>query len=174
MTDIPTTYAHPNFSIRLEQPSDADAIEALLDQAFGQNRETKTTYRFRDGVRQRSDLCFVALDKTGRLVGAIRFWPVQSSLDKPTLLLGPLAVDENFLGFGCGLALMEAGINQARKAGEELIILVGDEIYYGKVGFVKTKPDHFQFPGPVDPDRILALELVPSSLEKAAGALRPL
>ena len=34
-------------------------------------------------------------------------------------------------------------------------LLVGDEPYYGPLGFARTTPGAIQFPGPVDPNRVL-------------------
>jgi predicted N-acetyltransferase YhbS len=35
------------------------------------------------------------------------------------------------------------------------VLLVGDEPYYGPLGFAKTTHGAIQFPGPVDPERVL-------------------
>ena len=35
------------------------------------------------------------------------------------------------------------------------VLLVGDAPYYGPLGFAKTTHGAIQFPGPVDPDRVL-------------------
>jgi hypothetical protein len=38
------------------------------------------------------------------------------------------------------------------REGVSFVLLVGDEPYYGPLGFAKTTHGAIQFPGPVDPD----------------------
>ena len=67
------------FQITTERPEDGAAIELLLDQAFGANRESKTSYRYRDGVMPVGGLKLVARSTApgSRLLGTLRFWPVE-------------------------------------------------------------------------------------------------
>ena len=51
-----------------------------------------------------------------------------------------------------------------RSAGISLVVLVGDEPYYGKLGFRRIPFGRIILPGPVDPGRLLAAELVPGAL----------
>jgi len=46
---------------------------------------------------------------------------------------------------------------------------VGDMPYYGRFGFVPIPPGQITLPGPVDPKRLLALELQPGALAGASG-----
>ena len=150
-----------------ERPMDAAAIESLLDIAFGPERHAKTAYRLRDGVPPLADLCFVALDGN-ELKGSLRFWPILAA-GRPSLLLGPLAVDPRDRGKGYGRALMWHGIERARQLGHDSILLVGDVGYYATFGFSRALTLHLTLPGPVDLDRFLGLELKPGSLRGAAG-----
>ena len=65
--------------IRKERAADGLAIEQLLDLTFGQNRKSKISYRFRDGVSPVETLSTVAEDHEGELTGTIRYWPVMLS-----------------------------------------------------------------------------------------------
>ena len=65
----------------------------------------KTSYRFRDGVPPLAELCFVAEDEDGELVGAVRYWPVMAGR-QPALLLGPLAIAPARQARGIGRALV--------------------------------------------------------------------
>jgi predicted N-acetyltransferase YhbS len=159
-----------SFATAPETAADAAEVEALLDQCFGLARRTKTTYRLREGERPVAALCHVARDPSGRLVGANSFWEVRiGEAGVPALLLGPLAVAPDLQGMGIGRALMRRGIDDARDLGHALIILVGDEPYYGRVGFRQVPPDQMLLPGPVDPARLLYLELAPGALGAARG-----
>jgi predicted N-acetyltransferase YhbS len=158
------------FSIHAEQPADRPEIESLLDEVFGISRRLKTSYRLREGEMPVEGLSFTAREPGRGLVGAISFWRIFIGDDGlPALLLGPLAVAPDRQGAGIGRALMKLGIERAGTLGATLIILVGDEPYYGRVGFRKVPDGQLLMPGPVDPDRLLYLELKEDALAKARG-----
>ena len=52
------------------------------------------------------------------------------------------------------------------------MLLVGDMPYYGRFGFQPVPPGQITLPGPVDPARLLAVELVPGALQGAAGQVK--
>jgi predicted N-acetyltransferase YhbS len=52
------------------------------------------------------------------------------------------------------------------------VILVGDMPYYARSGFVPVPPGQIVLPGPVDPARLLALELAPSALAGVKGVVK--
>ncbi|WP_431855701.1 GNAT family N-acetyltransferase [Azospirillum sp.] len=157
-----------------ELPRHAAAIESLLDTAFGPDRLSKTAYRLRDGVAPIPELCLVALghDDLGNevLKGTIRYWPVSIGEGKvPALLLGPIAVDPALQGSGLGSRLIRMTLNKAAAAGHRTALLVGDAPYYQRFGFTRDLTQALQFPGPVDLNRFLGLELVPGALDGASG-----
>lgn len=160
------------WSIRSETGPDQDAVEALVNLAFGPGRFAKTAYRLREGVLPESNLSFVAEDRESRsLLGSVRFWPVVIG-QMPALLLGPLAVVPQLRGRGIGISLMQHGIASAESLGCKAIVLVGDEPYYAKVGFARLAPGQIRFPGPVDPARVLGLGLNGTALVALAGEIR--
>ena len=107
------------------------------------------------------------------LVGSLRLSPVRIG-EAPALLLGPLTIEPPFRDRGIGMALMQRALGDARERGHKLVILVGDEPYYARVGFKRIKPRaRVKMPGPVDPARLLVCELVPGAFEGVAGAIRP-
>jgi predicted N-acetyltransferase YhbS len=155
--------------LRPERESDSAGIEALVDLGFGPGRFAKTAYRLREGVRPEALLSFVAEASTNQaLLGSVRFWPVRIA-DRPSLLLGPLAVKPELRGQGIGISLMQRGIEEAKRLGHGSIILVGDEPYYARVGFARIKPGRLRFPGPVDSARILGLALKNGALDSLSG-----
>ncbi|MGC2788309.1 MAG: N-acetyltransferase, partial [Roseiarcus sp.] len=92
--------------------------------------------------------------------------------DAPALLLGPLFVEPVFRSQGIGEALVKSSLEAAKAAGWKLVILVGDEPYYSRMGFQRAPKGHVSLPGPVDPERLLYCELVPGALAAANGAAR--
>jgi predicted N-acetyltransferase YhbS len=158
--------------IQPEDPRDDDAIERLHDRAFGPGRYARTAFRLREGASQCAELSFTALVGT-LLVGSVRLGPIWAG-SVPGLILGPLAVDPAFEGRGIGGALVEASLAAARRSGcADLVLLVGDQSYYSRFGFRRIPRGQLAMPGPVDPDRFLALELAPSAMERARGSVRP-
>ena len=157
--------------IRPELPADADAIERLHERAFGPGRFARTAFRIREGAPHRLDLSFTALVGT-LLVGSVRLTPVRAG-EAPALMLGPLTVDPAFEGRGIGGALIRRSLETAGGEGSGLVLLVGDESYYGRFGFKRVPPGQLAMPGPVDPARLLAAELTEGALAGARGAIAP-
>jgi predicted N-acetyltransferase YhbS len=158
--------------IRAENAGDQDAVETLVDLAFGPGRFAKTAYRLREAVLPDPRLSFVAQDSGSEsLWGSVRFWPIAAG-STPALLLGPLAVVPQLRGRGIGISLMQHGIRIAAPLEYSAIILVGDEPYYAKVGFRRLNPGQVRFPGPVDPNRVLGLMLKEVPFSLLSGEIR--
>ncbi len=156
-------------SVRLrdERLGDVAAREAILDASFGFSRFEKTCERLREGRLAADGLSFVAT-AGNRVVGTLRFWHVEAG-NCESLMLGPLAVAAEHRSAGIGRALIEHGLQRARKLGHGSVILVGDAPYYARFGFTRALTLGLTLPGPVDEARFLGLELVPGALSSAAG-----
>ncbi len=142
------------FHITPEQASDASAIEALLDHAFGPGRFTKVSERVRELAPLRRDASFCAWD-SGRLVGCVRMTAVRVG-DTPVMFLGPLAVEADQRKGGTGGALVQRACTAAESAGFPVVLLVGDEPYFTRFGFSSAQTSAVALPGPVDQRRVLA------------------
>ncbi|MCB1519858.1 MAG: N-acetyltransferase [Hyphomicrobiaceae bacterium] len=160
----------PNLAIRAVEPSDLPAISALHKAAFGPGRFARTAYRVREGTAETTPHCRAAF-LGDRLVAALRMTEVTVAGRPGALLLGPVAVAPDLKGNGYGRALIKSAIDAARGAGKSLVVLVGDVSYYGRFGFASALPNRLSLPGPVDPARILVLELQPESLAGFAGPI---
>jgi predicted N-acetyltransferase YhbS len=160
--------------VEAAQAGDHPAIEHLLDLAFGLSRWTKTSYRLREGNTAIDGLSLVTREADFGLTGAISFWPLKiGEAGSDALLLGPLAVHPQRQNIGIGRALMQSGLGKAKALGHRLVILVGDEPYYARVGFKRVPHNQIELPGPVDPDRLLYLELAEGALALAKGLVLP-
>ncbi len=160
-----------SLTILPETADDAVAIERLHERAFGPGRYAKTAYRLREQVAHRLEVSFTARIGT-LLVGSVRLSPVRIGETK-ALLLGPLTVEPAFREQGVGQALIERALKQAKANGHRLVILVGDEPYYGKSGFKRIPAGRASMPGPVDPARLLVAELEAGAFDGVSGAIRP-
>jgi predicted N-acetyltransferase YhbS len=122
-----------SLTILAETANDALPVERLHERTFGPGRFVLSAYRLREHVDHRLDLSFTARIGT-LLVGSVRQLPVCIG-DTPALLLGPLTVEPPFRGRGVGRALLDRALKDAKAKGHRLVLLVGDEAYYGRVGF---------------------------------------
>jgi len=164
MTDLAIT-------ILPETAADALAIERLHERTFGPGRFARTAYRIREDISHRLDLSFTARIAT-LLVASVRLTPIRIG-DTPALLLGPLTVEPPFRERGIGMQLIVHALAGAKAKGHRLIVLVGDEPYYGKAGFKRIPKGQVQMPGPVDPARLLVAELAEGAFEGVSGLIQP-
>ena len=164
MTDLSLT-------ILTEKPEDAEAIERLHERTFGPGRYARTAYRIRETMAHRLDLSYTARIGT-LLVGSVRLTSVRIG-DTPALLLGPLTIEPPFRDRGIAKAMMERALKDAKDKGHRLVVLVGDEPYYARVGFKRVPNGAITMPGPVDPARMLATELTEGALSGVSGVVRP-
>jgi predicted N-acetyltransferase YhbS len=162
MADLPLTLRH-------EHAADAATIVKLHERAFGPGRFAKTAYRLREGVDAIPTLSFVALVGT-LIVGSIRLTPIMVG-QTPALLLGPLAVEQAFSSIGIGMNLVGRAVEAAKEEGHRLIFLVGDEPFYARAGFAVMAFNRVEMPGPVDPKRLLVLELADGAIANVNGRI---
>ncbi|QDX28240.1 N-acetyltransferase [Sphingomonas suaedae] len=157
----------------------ADAVERLLDAAFGADRHGRTAYRVRDGVDAEAGLCFAAVAGDA-LVGSIQCWPValhgDDGSETPMVMVGPVAVSPAHQNIGIGRALMWRAIRRAggeegvtRIDGGEALMLIGDPDYYDQFGFDASHTTDWRLPGPFERHRLLARGVVPD----VAGLVGP-
>lgn len=159
-------------TIRNEVLADIDAREALLDAAMGEARHRKTSARLREGRFAAHGLSFVAENDGGDMLGTVRLWDVSAGPNRPSLLLGPLAVDPTRQSRGTGSLLMKAAIQRATELGHGSMLLVGDAPYYERFGFSAERTQRLRLPGPYEAHRFLALELQPQALLGSAGLVK--
>ena len=153
-----------------ESRDDAEAVERLHERTFGPGRYAKTAYRLREQVPHSIDLSFTARVGT-LLVGSVWLSPIRIGEHK-ALLLGPLTVEPAFRERGIGQALIARALKEAAARGHRLVLLVGDEPYYGRAGFRPVPPGRIVMAGPVDPARVLIAELVEAAFKGVSGRVR--
>jgi predicted N-acetyltransferase YhbS len=158
------------FEILPERPDDAVLIDPLLDRTFGPDRRARTVYRLRDGIAPQAGLSFAAVGPAGALLGSLRFWPISIEA-AAAVLLGPLVVEPELQGRGIGRALVAHGVQEARRLGHEICVVVGEPGYYGPYGFIGAPAAGLHLPGPVEPRRFLVAELRAGALDAVSGMI---
>jgi predicted N-acetyltransferase YhbS len=101
----------------------------------------------------------------------VRLSPIRIG-SAPALLLGPLTIEPPFRDRGIGRALIGRALDEARSRGHRLVVLVGDEPYYGRMGFRRIPKGRATMPGPVDPERLLLAELAEGAFDGVSGPIR--
>ncbi|WP_208436242.1 GNAT family N-acetyltransferase [Bartonella phoceensis] len=165
------------FTLACEQDADEPYRERLLDLALGKGRKRKSSEVLRRGRLAACGLSFVVKNTLGELVGSVRLWHVQFSKGQTgsqhALLLGPLAVSEDYSRMGIGSVLMNHAIETAKKMRYGAILLVGDCAFYQRFGFSSSLTKNLAMPGPYEKHRFQALELIPGYLSACHGTLIP-
>lgn len=156
-----------SLTIMAETANDAQIIERLHARTFGPGRYVLSAYRLREHVDHRLDLSFTARIGT-LLIGSVRQLPICIG-DTPALMLGPLTVEPPFRSRGVGRALLDRALRDAKAKDQRLVVLVGDEPYYGPLGFARIPPGQLEMPRPVDLHRLLAHEIRPGALAVFRG-----
>ena len=159
--------------IREKHATDRTAVSELLSHAFGPGRFARSAYRVREAssdidTTTEFDLCAWLGDQ---LVGAIHFSKITIGGKPGAVLLGPLAIDPNYAGHGCGQRLISEGLAKISAAGHRLVVLVGDVSYYKKFGFEALPAGKIRLPGPVDPNRLLVRELQQGASDEFSGLI---
>ena len=160
-----------SLTILPETPNDAQAIDRLHERTFGPGRFVLSAYRLREHVDHLLELSFTARIGT-LLVGSVRQLPICIG-DTNALLLGPLTVEPPFRKRGVGRALLDRALRDAKAKGHRLVLLVGDEAFYSRVGFRRVPKGRATMPGPVDYNRLLVAELADGAFEGVSGEIRP-
>ena len=160
-----------SLTILPETAADAEAIERLHERTFGPGRYARSAYRIREGRGHDLALSFTARIGT-LMVGSVRLTPVRVG-ETPALLLGPLTVEPPFRERGIGMTLIKRALDEAKTLGHKLVLLVGDESYYGKSGFKRIDKGRAKMPGPVDPARLMVAELQPAAFDNVSGMILP-
>lgn len=150
-----------------EQAAHDPDIEDINAEAFGPGRFARAAYKIREGGAHDRALSFVAL-VDGEVVASVRQTRICAGAGH-ALLLGPLAVRPAWKNLGIGKHLVAIATGAAKKAGHGVVVLVGDEPYYGPLGFRRVPRGQISLPRPVDPDRLLAHEIMPGAVSALAG-----
>ena len=156
--------------IRAANAADSQWIDELHGIAFGPGRFSRTAFRIRERFPIDPTLSLVA-ECEGVPCGSVWMTPISVS-GVNGYLLGPLATHPNFRKRGAGKALARAAMQlaMARREGD-FVLLVGDQDYYCPLGFAVTTRGAIQFPGPVDPDRVLVHASDPTLAARLAGPI---
>ncbi len=153
--------------IREREPADDSAIRQLNDMAFGGTFEGKLIEELREAFIDAVEL--VAIEN-GEVVGHILFSALTTMVDDdaiPTLSLAPMCVHPGRQRSGIGSALVEAGLELARRREWQAVVVLGHPEFYPRFGFSAELASSLD--APFEGDSFMALELVPGALDGEDG-----
>lgn len=158
--------------IRRERPEDASAVRRVNEQAFGQRAEADLV----DALRQRDELLvsLVAIEDE-QVVGHILFSPVTVQSDGASwgaMGLGPMAVLPEHQGKGIGSQLVEAGLEECRKARHKVVVVLGHPEFYPRFGFAPSKPLGIRWEKDVPEEVFMVTELREGALAERGGVVK--
>ena len=157
--------------VRVETAADIHAVRKLNKKAFKGNSESKLVDAIREADYFIPGLSLVA-EKDGVVVGHILFTPIRivdAKNETPALALAPMSVFPEFQNQGIGTALVQRGLEECRRLGHKLVVLVGHEKFYPRFGFVPAGEKGLRLPFEAPDEVFMVLELVPGALDGVKG-----
>lgn len=125
-------------TIRKEQPDDEAQIYEVNSRAFERTQEAEVVDVLRKSCPEGVSLI---AEEDGKLVGHILFTPAIIEGEGKSVVgsgLAPMAVLPEYQRKGIGSALVRAGLEAMRTAGEPFVIVVGHPGFYPKFGFERA------------------------------------
>ena len=150
------------------------AIHEINSLAFGQENEARLVENVRKSRSFNPQLSLVAI-KEGRVVGHILFSPITIKSERgaaPAVALAPMAVHPEFQNQGIGSKLVREGLEQCRKLGHKIVVVVGHRNYYPRFGFSSAGAKGLKAPFPVPDEAFLFAELVSGALDNVSGTVQ--
>lgn len=137
-----------NLDIRASGDSDGPAIQSLYPQAFP---DEDLLPLVKDLLRDADIAISLVATIDARVVGHViltKCGVVGSGVT--AALLGPLAVAPAQQRRGIGSALVRAGLKRLKDEGVDLVCVLGDPDYYGRLGFAREMHVEPPFPLPAE------------------------
>ncbi|HWM90745.1 MAG TPA: N-acetyltransferase [Thermoanaerobaculia bacterium] len=161
-----------NVLLRPEASGDGAAIRRVNELAFGRHGEADLVDALRGEARPFVSLVAV---QDGQVVGHICFSPVTiESEDGSSIAMGlaPMAVLPGLQRGGIGSALVREGLEECRRMGQDVVVVLGHPEYYPRFGFVPASRKGLRSEYDVPDEVFLVAELRPGALAGRQGLVR--
>ena len=159
-------------TLRRELSTDIAAVREVETAAFGRPGEAALV----DSLRAAGALMLSGIAEIGgEIVGHIAFSPVRIEGGPEifeALALAPVAIHPNWQRKGVGSALIRWSLDECRRVGHELVIVLGHHQFYPRFGFVPAMPLGVRCPFEVPSEAFMLLELCPGALAGRTGMVR--
>lgn len=162
----------PAMTIRPETPEDIAAIHRVNELAFGRLGEADLVDALREEARP--FLSLVA-DQDGQVVGHICFTPVAIESEGGSFTamgLAPMAVVPGLQNEGIGSQLVRSGLEECRRIGHDVVVVLGHSEYYPRFGFLPASRKGLRCEYPVPDEVFMVVELSPDALAGRTGLVK--
>jgi len=160
---------HPTLVIRKERDDDISAVGAAVRAAFGRREEAALV----DALRRADSITVSAVADVGsRIVGYVALTPVTIDDEHLALALAPVAVEPDWQRQGIGDALIRWALDECRRLGHGIVIVLGEPNYYHRFGFTPASEFGIECPFPVPSEAFMVLELSPGAAAGRRGTVR--
>ncbi len=160
-------------SIRQEQPNDIAAIRRVNEHAFDTPQEARLVDALRGAAHPFVSLVAVKGDE---VMGHICFTPVtidgDGGADRLAMGLAPMAVLPEYQQRGLGSHLVRAGLDECRRLGCEIVVVLGHPAYYPRFGFGTAREKGLRSEYDVPDEAFMVMELKPGILDGVGGLVR--
>lgn len=158
--------------IRVETPDDHESVHRVNELAFPTPGEADLVDALRKTVHPYISL--VAIDED-QVVGHILFSPVsiESATDSFTAMgLAPMAVLAEHQRRGIGTLLVREGLQQCRRIGHDVVVVLGHSEYYPRFGFVRASSKGLRSEYDVADEVFMVAELTTGALKGRTGLVK--
>lgn len=159
-------------TIRHELPEDRAAIHLINERAFNAAEEAVLVDQLRE--HGKVTLSLVAVE-AGRVVGHILFSPITIETADRSIAgvgLAPMAVLPEFQNQGIGSLLVATALDECRRLGHRIAVVLGHPEFYPRFGFVPASRYGLRSRYDVRDEVFMALELQPGALRGCAGVVK--
>jgi len=159
-------------TIRSEIPENIDSIRFVNEQAFGSKEEAEIVEKLRN--RTALTISLIAVQKH-EIVGHIAFSPVvieSGSSGFEAITLAPMSVLPAYQRQGIGGQLVRAGLEECRKIGHEIVVVLGHPTYYPRFGFIPATQKGITCEFEVPEEAFMVLELRDGALAGRGGLVK--
>lgn len=159
-------------AVRKETIADIPSIRTVVEVAFGRPNEADLV----DALRQANALTLSAVAVLdGRIIGHLAFSPVSIQSNGAAfdaIALAPVAVLPKYQRQGVGTKLIRWGLDECRRLGHGVVIVLGDPKYYSRFGFATAATYGIQCPFPVPTEVFMVAELTSGILDGRTGVVK--
>jgi len=158
--------------IRPETPEDSAAIRSVNEEASGSSIEADLVEKLRS--RRTCTLSLVVTDGD-KVIGHILFSPVPIGSGNNSfgaLGLGPMAILPSYQRKGVGSQLVRAGLQECKRLGHEIVVVLGHPDYYPRFGFVLANPRGIDCEFEVPEEAWMILEITEGALAGRRGKVK--
>jgi putative acetyltransferase len=158
-------------TIRKEAPQDVVTVRRINELAFEGTVEADIVDALRGAAQPQLSL---VAEYAGGVIGHIFFSPVTiRSADSvfDAIGLAPMAVLPEFQRRGIGTELVERGLDECRRLGHPVVVVVGHPDFYPRFGFSPAREKGLEYAEEVPDEAFMVAELVPGALRGVSGVV---